>query len=251
MTDLVPIILGIARPELEPGAGNPLGKGGAKSTKKPPKPKAGDAPLATDGKLTPEVKRKVFERDNFSCRCCGFKSEKYQEVHFLDHDKKNLHPSNLITACIFCHQCFNLQDVSDMRSGMLLWLPEISQADLHHIARAVYVARISQGPVAEAARKILDTLMERRNEAKRRISTDDPYILSMVLKDYLGAKHYTARAKKLDGVRLFPLDRRIIKEADLEFNQFPQILAYWRSKTGPFGGKVPQQWISIYQSIAA
>ena len=58
------------------------------------------------------------------------------------------------------------------------------------------------------------------------------------------------RKKKLDGVRIFPLDRRIIKEAELEFNQFPQILAYWRSKAGPFGGKAPTQWISLYQDLA-
>ena len=136
-----------------------------------------------------------------------------------------------------------------MRSGMLIWLPEIAQADLHHIARAIYVARISQGPVAEASRAALDAIMARRNEAKRRISTDDPSILSTVLRDYMGAGHYQRRAKKLEGLRLFPLDRRIIKEADLEFNQFPQILAFWRSKDGPFGGKVPTQWISIYHDV--
>ena len=134
-----------------------------------------------------------------------------------------------------------------MLSGALIWLPEIPQYRLSHIARAIYVARISQGPASEAAREVLDILMERREEVKKRIHTDDPYILATVLQDYLGPKHYYARKKKLDGIRLFPLDRRIIKEADLEFNQFPQILAYWRSKNGPFGGKVPQKWISIYQ----
>lgn len=143
-----------------------------------------------------------------------------------------------------------MENVGEMRSGVLIWLPEIDQAKLHHIARAIYVARISQGPAAEAARKSLDAIMERREEVKKRISTDDPYILSTVLRDYMGLKHYHNRTKKLDGVRLFPLDRRIIKEADLEFNQFPQILAYWRSKDGPFGGKVPTQWISIYQDVA-
>lgn len=153
------------------------------------------------------------------------------------------------TTCIFCNQCFNLDQVSIMRSGVLLWLPEIKQADLHHIARAVYVARISQGPIAEAARKSLDALMTRRDAVRARIGTDDPYILATVLKDYLTDSHYTNRDKKIDGVRLFPLDRRIIKEADLEFNQFPQILAYWRSKDGPFGGKTPQKWFDIYHQI--
>ena len=201
-------------------------------------------------KIPNDVKQKIFERDDFTCKCCGFKSKKYQEIHFLNGNDTDFKESNLATTCIFCHQCFNLEKVSDMRSGVLLWLPEIEQAALHHIARAIYVARISQGPVAEAARKALDIIMSRREEVKTRISTDDPYILATVLEDYLGPKHYKDRMEKLRGVRLFPLDRRIIKEADLEFNQFPQILAYWRSKDGPFGGKAPQQWISIYQDLS-
>jgi intracellular multiplication protein IcmJ len=128
-----------------------------------------------------------------------------------------------------------------------VWLPEISQGDLHHIARAIFVARISQGPVAEAARRALDVLMKRREDARGRLGTDDPFILASVLKDYISNKAYDLRAQKLDGIRLLPLDRRVIKEADLEFNQFPQILAYWRSKDGPFGGMAPKSWLLLYQ----
>ncbi len=223
----LPIILGIARPLPKKGAG-----------------------AVITGTITPELKQKILKRDDFSCKCCGFRSQKYQEVLFLNSDTRDISEENLATTCIFCHQCFNLEQVSIMRSGVLIWLPEISQGELHNIARAIYVARISQGPVADAARRSLDAIMERREEVRTRIGTDDPYILSMVLKDYLGYKHYQHREKKLNGVRLFPLDRRIIKEADLEFNQFPQILAYWRSKDGPFGGKAPPTWLSIYQDMA-
>ncbi len=221
------------------------------SIKKPSNRRGSRPAGGAELKLPAETKQKIFERDDFSCRGCGFTSKKYQEIHYLNGDTQDFKESNLTTLCIFCHQCFNLEKVSEMRSGVLLWLPEIEQAELHHIARSIYVARISQGPVAEAARKSLDVIMSRREEAKTRISTDDPYILSTVLRDYLGAAHYKDRMVKLDGVRLFPLDRRIIKEADLEFNQFPQILAYWRSKDGPFGGKAPPQWISIYQKLAS
>jgi len=200
-------------------------------------------------KLTAELKQKIFERDEYRCQCCGFKSAKYQDVHFLNGLRTDVRQENMATACIFCHQCFNLDDVSVMRSGVLVWMPEIEQTALHHIARAVYVARISQGPIADAARRALDVLMKRRDEIRNRLGTDDPYILATVLKDYISEKSYEEREKKLDGVRLFPLDRRIIKESDLEFNQFPQILAYWRSKDGPFGGKVPKDWIDIYRSV--
>jgi intracellular multiplication protein IcmJ len=92
-------------------------------------------------------------------------------------------------------------------------------------------------------------LMQRREEVRKRLGTDDPFILAAVLKDYISDKAYEAREAKLEGIRLFPLDRRIIKEADLEFNQFPQILAYWRAKDGPFGGMVPRQWIDLYRDI--
>ena len=242
--DLYPIILGIVRPVAQKQAG------GAKGNKSVAGSLSGSADSSGKKKIPADLKKKIFERDDFTCRCCGFYSKKYQEIHFRNHNILDLAEKNLITVCIFCHQCFNLENVSDMRSGVLLWLPEIEQARLHHIARAIYVARISQGPVAEAARKTLDVLMSRREEVKKRLTTDNPYILSTILNDYLGPAHYKARAKKLEGVRLFPLDRRIIKESDLEFNQFPQILAYWRSKDGPFGGKAPPQWISIYKNIA-
>jgi len=222
--------LGIARP-----TGNP------RLVKVP-----GDGSVATS--LTPELRKSIYERDDQTCQCCGFQADKYQDIHFLDHNPKNLAPDNLETMCIFCHQCFNLEQATAMRSGVLIWLPEVSQIDLHHIMRAVYVARISQGPMAEAARVTLDVLMGRREEARRRIQTDDPYVLSVVLKDFLTGKYYAERDEKLSGIRLLPLDRRLIKESDLEFNQFPQILAYWRSKDGPFGGRAPTLWTNLYKN---
>ncbi|MGQ0527146.1 MAG: type IV secretion protein DotN [Alphaproteobacteria bacterium] len=240
----MPITLGVARP-LSQGTGDRSTKSGSGAAA------SGSVSVSAAGRKIPtELKNKIFERDNHTCRFCAFHSLKYQEIHFLNRNVADMSEKNLVTACIFCHQCFNLDDVSSMRSGVLLWLPEIEQARLHHIARAIYVARISQGPVADAARRSLDALMTRREEAKKRISTDNPYILATVLRDYLGEKHYAARDARLKGVRLFPLDRRIIKEAELEFNQFPQILAYWRSKGGPFGVKTPPQWPSVYLEVA-
>lgn len=241
--DLLPITLGVARPLPQRQGGKPgQSRSGADTS--------GSASLSGVPKKPPtELKNRIFERDNYTCRFCGFHSKKYQEIHFLNRNTTDFSEKNMVTACIFCHQCFNLDEVSTMRSGVLLWLPEIDQARLHHIARAIYVARISQGAVADTARRALDALMSRREEVKKRISTDNPYILSIVLKDYLGEKHYAAREAKLRGVRLFPLSHRIIKEAELEFNQFPQILAYWRSKGGPFGLKTPPQWPSVYAEI--
>lgn len=231
----LPIILGIAR-----SAGSPQASSGRES---------GSARLSRAPTLTPELKQSILERDDFTCRCCGFHSFRYQEIHALDRGLTNTDPANLVTTCQFCAQCFDLEQVVAMKSGFLIWLPEMDQATLNHMARAVYIARVSQGPMADAARRFLDLVMARREEARSRLQTDDPYVLSTVLRDFLTQRAYQDRGEKLAGVRLFPLDRRIVKEGDLEFNQFPQILAYWRSKDGPFGGRLPTQWLDHYKTM--
>ncbi len=202
-----------------------------------------------DEDLSDDVRTRVLERDDHCCRYCGFRSEKYQRINVADGNWKNTDEKNLMTACIFCNQCFYLDQVSQMRSGVLIWLPEMTQAALNHLMRAIYVARITQGPIADYARQSLDILMHRREQAKARVQTDDPAILAMVMSEYVDAKYYPARKQKLEGVRLLPLDRRVIKEGDLEFNQFPQILAYWRSKKGPFGDTMPDGWLGRYKAF--
>jgi intracellular multiplication protein IcmJ len=198
-----------------------------------------------------ELRPKILERDAHTCRFCGFKSSKYQEIVFLNGQGQDVRPENMATGCIFCHQCFDLERASTMNSGVLVWMPELTQAQLNHLARAIYVARISQGTMADAARTALDTIMARREDAKVRLASDDPFFLYTVLRDFVGPKNYAERVQKLDGIRLFPLDRRNITEGELKFNQFPQILAYWRSKDGPFGAVPPASWKTIYAKIKA
>lgn len=201
-----------------------------------------------DTVLKTEQQKEIFERDGHCCAYCGFKSEKFQRINVKDGNWNNLSSNNLVTSCVFCQQCFYLDQVASMRSGVLIWMPEMTQAALNHLMRCIYVARITQGPMADYARKALESLMQRREEAKARILTDDPEILSMVMSQYIHTGQYKNARKKLDGIKLMPLDRRIIKEGDMEFNQFPQILAFWRSKKGPFGNFMPDSWISAYAS---
>lgn len=200
-------------------------------------------------KLSQTRVNEILKRDDHTCHYCQFRAEKYQHIHYFDGNSKNEASSNLVTTCIFCNQCFNLDDVASMGSGVLIWLPEISQPDLNNLARAIYIARISQGVMAETAKAMLEVIMARREEAKQRLGTDDPYVLAAVLGDLLPQQAYDKRHDKLDGIRLFPLDRRKVKESGLEFNQFPQILAYWRSKHGPFEGHPPLEWLPRYKDL--
>lgn len=197
-----------------------------------------------------DLKARILQRDDYTCRFCGFRSQKYQEVTFTGSAaSEDAKPDNYAAACIFCYQCAHLDKIDRMQSGALVWLPEIGQAALHHICRAIYVARISQGPMADAARDAMEALLARKEEAKSRLGTDNPKIIATVLQDFLETSEYKLRNNKLKGFRILPLDRRIIKEGELEFNQFPQILAYWRSKEGPFGDLPPRRWVRVFYDV--
>lgn len=202
------------------------------------------------------IKQEVLDRDKHTCRYCGFKSSKYQEIHYVGEGRKpkvnpatNIKPENYTTICAFCYQCFHMDRVNRMQSGAVIWLPEIGQAALNHIARAIYVARLARGAIADAAKDSLDALMSRKDEAVRRLGTDSPAVLSSILDDFLEVREYKTRLKKLNSFRILPLDRRIIREGELEFNQFPQMLAHWRSKDGPFGDLPARDWIKKFTDI--
>lgn len=191
----------------------------------------------------PDIERnKIFERDDHTCQFCGFRSEKYQEIHHKNGCDDDFSDENCLTACVFCHQCFDLNSVADMSSGVLIWLPEIGQAALHHIMRALYIARSAQGPLAQSSKAILNILKNRRLEVKKRLGSDNPADLAVVLEDFLNDKQYKRVQNKLKGIRLMPLDRRMVKDGDVEFNKFLQILAHWRLKGGPFTEISPEKW---------
>jgi len=100
--------------------------------------------------------------------------------------------------------------------------------------------------MADASKIALDTLMKRKQEAEKILGTGDTKVLASVLGDFLEAGEYRNRNEKLGGFRILPLDRRIIIENGLEFNQFPQVLAYWRSNQGPFGSTPSRDWLGLF-----
>ena len=180
-----------------------------------------------------QVVRTVHERDHHTCRCCGFRSTKYQQVLNLGSNWRDI--DTITTACIFCQQCFALDSAARMRSGVLVTFPEVEQADLNRLAVEIYVARISQNQdAAQQAGACLELLMRKREATRGLLGTDTPQGLAELLHEGERGARQASFDRKLTGVRLLPLDRRIMREAQLEFNQFPQILAFWRSSYGPY-----------------
>lgn len=203
-------------------------------------------------KICAALKAAVLNRDQGICHYCGFRDRKYQQVLALEGDLRDM--DNMVTVCIFCHQCFDLDLVATMRSGMLIWLPEFDQVTLHHIARDLFRARLKAGPMAARAKGVLSHLLDAggpaRLQARERLGTDEPARLAEMLRHGLAGKQRVegaGSAPLLEGIRLFPMDRRIIKEYSLEYNQFPQILAHWRSPNGPFQRETSFGWLELIE----
>lgn len=185
------------------------------------------------------VSKAVKRRDLDVCRFCGFQSKKYQIV--VAPNARSWDVSSARCACIFCETVLVPHSAAEKKHGVLVYLPELSQAELVMLLRTIYVARISQGPIAEGARATLHHLISRREKAKEIAGTDEPREIEAKYSTLTGSERIEF-ARPLKGIRLMTLDRRVIRESDLEFNQFPQILAFWRSKAGPLSKYTPPNW---------
>lgn len=198
-----------------------------------------------------KIKAAVLKRDANKCQYCGFVSPKHQTVRVKsDNLAGSTKTADYVTCCLFCEQCFALEVAGVSGSGVLVWLPEMPQAQINNICRAAYVARTMGGQLAEAAQTALDAIMVRRYEARKRLGTDDPLVLATVLSDVVSDAEYAKRAKKLNGMRLMPLDKRVVRRRGKEENLFPEMLAYWKSSSGPFAKFPPGKWIETFKQFA-
>lgn len=137
-------------------------------------------------------------------------------------------------------------------AGILIWLPEISQTQLHHVMRAVYIARVTKkGDLSAAATRTADALMARRAEAKKRLGSDDPLLLATVMQESLTDDEYEATIEKINGIRLFPLDKHLVRTAHGDVNQFPQMVKFWSSETGPYAKLPTDQWADLFKTTTS
>jgi intracellular multiplication protein IcmJ len=200
-----------------------------------------------DGGVKPPSKseaEKILKRDDFACRFCGFRAVQYQRIVPTR--------DGLVTACGFCEQVTGLERAGLMGGGILIWLPEMTQAELNHIIRAIYVARAEEGSeMAESATRALDALTSRRAEAKKRLGSDDPLLLATVLQENLTEAERAAATGKLEGIRLLSLDKHMVHGRHGDFNGFPQIIQFWRSAQGPFADLPTGEWQSLFAKVAA
>jgi intracellular multiplication protein IcmJ len=134
------------------------------------------------------VAKRVFERDAYTCQYCGFQAKEFQDVVNVDGNYTNNKLSNMITACCFCVQCLFLQavGVDEMSGGQLIYLPEMSQADLNSLCHVLFCALGNNTGYQDTAQSIYRSLKFRSQlvENKFGSGTSNPVTMGQILIEY-------------------------------------------------------------------
>lgn len=101
---------------------------------------------------------KILERDKNTCRFCRFHAERRQQIVNVDGNYQNNVPSNLVTACVFCAECFF---IGGRDSGKIIVLPEYSQAELNHMARILLCAIVVEKNYSDRAKTLYRSFRHR------------------------------------------------------------------------------------------
>jgi len=196
----------------------------------------------------------ILERDGHACVFCGFRAGKWQEVHHLDGDHRNNDRANLVTACPYCHAVFHV-GLAGRRGAFLAHLPEVSQAMVSHLWRAVAVARSWHGSdgrqtrrLRDASRRMEDFLRARASHAAALLGTSDPAVLGEAL---LECARLT-RTPPTDGDALLRSVRLVPPGEEAGFGN-PRMIEYYLSSEGPFreGALGPRTWEALWREWRA
>lgn len=187
-----------------------------------------------------KIRSQILQRDDHSCAFCGFRAMRFQEMHHLDDDHGNNKSSNLVTACCFCHACFHLGMAGTRRTGVVIWCPELSQAEINNVCRAVFVAETVGGTQEQAARALYAALSGRAAVVEQDLGpgASNPAALGQALLE-MTPQQYSDRQRRLSGLRLLP-----------KSSAFGTQVAYWQTEKSLFGGLAVQEWDRLLPALS-
>ena len=170
-----------------------------------------------------DKRKKILTRDAYTCQACGWISRQWQEIHHRNHDHSDHSEKNLETLCPLCHQVFHLPQAAATNGGTIIWLPEVSQAELNLMCTALFVAlRHPKGKWAASARAILGIFESRAAVAEDFLGRSNPGFLAQSLLR-VRPDQFEKRAHLTRALRLLPHPSRFQSEIEYwEKAHFPE-----------------------------
>jgi intracellular multiplication protein IcmJ len=172
----------------------------------------------------------ALKRDDYTCRFCGFRSEKNETHHANDnHDDHQV--ENLITACVLCHMAHHIAFAGAKNRGSLIYLDghPIDQGGLNQLVRTLWIAEeLSKGDLKSTAAQLLSRLERAEILATQHIGTTNPSVIGDFMSS-LSEEDYANRDVSLRGVYLLP-----------KKSAYMGHLAVWIKESKQFG---PNDWL--------
>lgn len=175
------------------------------------------------------------------CEFCGLASGRYQEVHHGDDDHRNNKRENLFGSCPLCHQVFHIGLAGMREGGLIIYAPELTQAEINQISLLIWTIEATTDPavvetdlfrrIRDRAVKLRGDLENRRGTVllrmeaylkengllpegmKPRLSHYSPVLFANVLMG-LDEETYARRGALLGGLRLLPRSARFEKRVE-------------------------------------
>jgi len=169
-----------------------------------------------------KLRTSVWQRDNYTCRFCGFKSARFQELHALDGNPDNCTKDNLITACNLCRQVHHLGACAMNGTGFFVAVQELTQTEINNIARCIYVSELLEDvAVNEKLTSLLAAFQYRGNDTLKEIFGGEVITVlavaeTLASQQLVSDEEYKNRAEWLAPLRLFPT-KSAFKDGQLEY----------------------------------
>lgn len=158
---------------------------------------------------------RILKRDDYTCQGCGWRSEEFQELHNIDGDHSNFREANLETLCPLCHQLFHPCATSISGGGFMIWLPELTQAELNRLTFPMFWA-LSEGqknPLYSVSRAVYSMLDQRRVELESHVGKSDAASFGQMLLK-LSPEDYAKRFETLAPFKLLASQKRFQTEIE-------------------------------------
>lgn len=205
-------------------------------------------------------RKKVLDRDSYTCQLCGFKSMRWQEVHHINDDHSDNRKENLMTICSYCHMCQHIGLAGRNEEATLIWLPEIDQDKLHHLVRTIQIAKRwadtatmarnvrsdvirTAKSVSEGADSLMSQLKERSFLAEEKLGTNDLTELANIML-HMPDDLYEKRGDFLFGFKMLPLGVRKQNNDDI----MTKMVDCWLEAGGPYVNLRPTAWLGLFKS---
>jgi hypothetical protein len=168
-----------------------------------------------------------------SCQFCGFGRRDWQEPFHVNGDHTDFSPPNVVSSCILCHLLQHLDRETIDEEAALIFMPELTQAVVNSLARAVHAQLVRNGEPPTLIRPSLAHRIEVRNALSASLALRERAQPAAAIlgahspRDLCAAllrckpEFYERRSKLLAGLRLLPLGRYFRDGEDI----YPSLLA--------------------------